>query len=126
MLALECDKSAGYVEITLDGGIDGAEYQAVVSAIDDALKLHDKLNLVGVLKDSGWVEWSVWPKDLVFHATHRNWMKHVAIVSDMGWVQPTMRLSAPFYAAEIKCFPLAQLDEARAWARTGSITRAAD
>jgi hypothetical protein len=126
MLALECDKSAGYVEITLDGSINGDEYQAVVTAIDDALKVHDKLNLVGVLKGFGLVEWSVWPKDLVFHATHRNWMRHVAIVSDMGWVEPTMRLFAPFYAAEIKCFPLAQLAQARAWARTGDVTHAAD
>lgn len=126
MLSLECDKSAGYVEITLDGGIGNDDYTAVVTAIDDALKSHDKLNLVGVLRGFGHVDWSVWPKDLVFHATHRNWMKHVAIVSDMGWVEPTMRVFAPFYAAEIRCFPLAKLDEARAWARTGSITRAAD
>jgi hypothetical protein len=126
MLALECDKSAGYVEITLDGGINAEEYQSVITAIDDALKTHDKLNLVGVLRDFGHVEWSVWPKDLVFHATHRDWMEHVAIVSDMGWVAPTMRIFAPFYAAEIRCFPAAQLDEARAWARTGSIKRAAD
>lgn len=126
MLIIECDKPAGYVEITLDGGINAEEYQSVITAIDDALKTHDKLNLVGVLRDFGHVEWSVWPKDLVFHATHRDWMKHVAIVSDMGWVAPTMRIFAPFYAAEIRCFPAAKLDEARAWARTGSITRAAD
>lgn len=126
MLALECDKSAGYFEITLDGAINGDEYQAVISGIDDALTVHDKLNLFGVLKDRGHADWSVWPKDLAFHVTHRNWMNHFAIVSDMGWVEPTMRLFAPFYAAEIKCFPLAKLDEARAWARTGSITCAAD
>lgn len=126
MLSVECDKAAGYVEITLDGALHGDEYSAVVAAIDAALKVHDKLNLVGALRGFGHVDWSVWPRDLVFHATHRNWMKHVAIVSDMGWVEPTMRIFAPFYAAEIQCFPLAKLDEARAWARTGSITRAAD
>lgn len=126
MLAVECDKAVGFAELTLDGAMTGDEYAAVINAIDDALQSHDKLNLVCVLRHFGPVDWSIWPKDLVFHATHRNWMKHVAIVSDMGWVEPTMRLFAPFYAAEIKCFPLARLDEARTWARTGSITRAAD
>ena len=126
MLTLECDNADGYVEITLDGGIKVEEYEAVVAAIDDALKSHEKLNLVGVLRGFGHIDWTVWPRDLIFHATHRNWMKRVAIVSDMGWVEPTMRLFAPLYAAEIRCFPLARHDEARAWARTGSITRAAD
>jgi hypothetical protein len=126
MLAVECDNASGFAELTLDGSVNGEEYSAVVAAIDEALKRHDKLNLVCVLRQWGAVDWSVWPRDLVFHATHRNWMKHVAIVSDMGWVEPTMRLLAPIYPAEIRCFALAQLDQARAWARTGSITRAAD
>lgn len=126
MLKLECDKATGYIEITLDGGIGAEEYEAVVEGIDEALKNHEKLNLVGVLRGFGHVDRSVWPRDLMFHATHRNWMEHVAIVSDMGWVEPTMRIFAPLYAAEIRCFSLAQLDEARAWARSGSLTRAAN
>lgn len=126
MLAVECDKAAGFAELTLDGAMTGDEYAKVISAIDDALQSHDKLNLVCVLRHFGPIDWSIWPKDLVFHATHRNWMKHVAIVSDMGWVEPTMKVFAPFYAAEIRCFPLAKLDEARAWACTGNVSRAAD
>lgn len=126
MLTVECDKAAGYVEITLDGALRAEDYAAVVTAIDDALTQHDKLNLVGVVLRFGPIDWSFWPQDMIFHATHRNWAKRVAIVSDMKAVAPTMRLFAPLYAAKIKCFALAELDEARAWARTGSITRSAD
>ena len=126
MLSVESDKAAGFVEIEVDGAINAGEYQTVISAIDEALKVHERLNLVGVLRGFGPVELSVWPRDLVFHVTHRNWMRHVAIVSDMAWVEPTMRIFAPFYAAKIQCFALARLDEARAWARTGNVSRAAD
>ena len=125
MLKFESDQ-AGFAELTLDGAMTGDEYAAVIAGVDEALKSHDKLNLVCVLKQFGHIDWSIWPKDLVFHATHRNWMKHVAIVSDMGWVEPTMRIFAPLYPAEIRCFPLSKLDEARAWARTGNVSRGAD
>ena len=126
MLKVECDKDAGFVEITLDGALQAEGYAAVVTAIDDALTQHDKLNLVGVVLRFGPIDWSIWPMDMFFHATHRNWTKRIAIVSDMDAVAPAMQMLAPFYAAKIKCFPLAKLDQARAWARTGSITRSAD
>lgn len=125
MLKIEADKSAGYAELTVDGGIDAAEYEAVISTIDDLLKTHDKLNVVGVVRDLGWVDMGVWPKDLVFHLTHRHWLDRFAMVSDSDWIGPLIHFFAPLYPAEIRTFELAQLDHAHDWARVGNVNRAA-
>jgi hypothetical protein len=126
MLKIETDKATGFAELTMDGGIDDAEYKAVIGAIDELLKTHDELNVVAVVRDLGWVDMGVWPKDLVFHLTHRHWLNHFAVVSDIGWFGSLMRFFVPLYpAAEFQTFTLAQLDEARRWAKVGNVSRAA-
>jgi hypothetical protein len=86
------------------------------------LTTHEKLNVIAVVRDLGWVDMGVWPKDLVFHLTHRNWLNHFALVSDIGWIGPLTRFFAPLYpAAAIRTFALAELDEARRWVKVGDV-----
>lgn len=125
MLRIETDASSGFAEITVDGGIERAEYEAVIAAIDELLKTHPKLNVVGVVHRLGWAGPDVWMKDLAFHLTHRNWLAHFALVSDTDWVAALTRFFAPLYPAEMRTFKLDQLDEARRWVRTGNVSRAA-
>ena len=126
MLKIEADKTTGFAEITLDGGIERAEYEAVIAAIEDLLQSHDRLNVVGVVHKFGWAGPDVWMKDLVFHLTHRNWLNHFALVSDNDWVGAVTKFFAPLYPSEIRTFKLTGLDEARKWARIGNISRSAD
>lgn len=126
MLKVEPDAAAGFLEITVDGTISRDEYEAVVTAVDELLKNHDKLNVVEVVRELGWIEPEVWWKDILFHLSHRNFLHRVAVVSDRGWVGPVTRLFAPLYPAAIRTFGEAELDEARRWARVGDVSRAAD
>lgn len=126
MLKIETDAAAGFLEMTVDGTISRDEYEAVVSAVEELLKTHDKLNVVEVVRELGWIEPEVWWKDILFHLSHRNFLHRVAVVSDRGWVGPVTRLFAPLYPAAIRTFAEAELDEARRWARVGDVTRAAD
>lgn len=126
MLKVETDAAAGFLEMTVDGTISRDEYEAVVSAVEELLKSHDKLNVVEVVRELGWIEPEVWWKDLLFHLSHRNFLHRVAVVSDRGWVGPVTRLFAPLYPAAIRTFAEAELDEARRWARVGDVRRAAD
>lgn len=125
MLKIETDAAVGLAELTVEGPVNRADYEQVVATIDDLLKQHDKLNVIEVVREMGWVDFDVWWKDLVFHLTHRNWLHRVAVVSDKGWVGPMTRFFAPLYPAEIRTFALDQLDEARQWARLGNVARAA-
>jgi hypothetical protein len=126
MLSLVKDAKAGYLELTIDGAINRADYEAAVAAVDELLKTHDKLNVVEVVRDIGWIDAEVWWKDLLFHLTHRNFIHRAAVVSDKGWVGPVTRMFAPLYPAAIRTFRMEELDEARAWAKLGDVGRAAD
>lgn len=125
MLSIRSTKSAGLIEITIDGPINRSDYEVVVGEVDELLKTHDKLNVIEVVREIGWVDFDVWWKDLVFHLTHRRWLNRVAVVSDKGWVGPLTRFFAPLYPAEIRTFPLSGLNEARNWAKLGNVTKAA-
>ena len=44
MLDIMIDDAAGYIELTVDGAIDRAGYEAAVTAIEALLKTHKKIN----------------------------------------------------------------------------------
>lgn len=126
MLKVDKDAKAGYLELTVDGVIHKADYEAAVAAVDELLKAHEQLNIVEVVRDIGWVEPQVWWKDLLFHLAHRNFIHRAAVVSDSGWVGPVTRLFAPFYPAAMRTFGLDQLEYARTWAKIGDHAKSAD
>lgn len=126
MLKVDSDAKAGYLELTVDGVIHKADFEAAVAAVDELLKTHEQLNVVEVVRDIGWIEPQVWWKDLLFHLAHRNFIHRAAVVSDSGWVGPVTRMFAPFYPAAIRTFGLDQLEYARTWARVGDVGKAAD
>ncbi|MBK7161709.1 MAG: STAS/SEC14 domain-containing protein [Sphingomonadales bacterium] len=96
MLKVDKDAKAGYLELTVDGVIHKADYEAAVAAVDELLKTHEQLNVVEVVRDIGWVEPQVWWKDLLFHLAHRNFIHRAAVVSDSGWVGPVTRFVRTF------------------------------
>lgn len=126
MFKVEKNTASGYLELTVDGVIHKADYEAAAAAVDELLKTHDKINVVEVVRDIGWVEPQVWWKDLLFHLAHRNFVHRAAVVSDSGWVGPVTRMFAPFYPAAIRTFAMDELDEARRWAKAGDVVMAAD
>ena len=125
MLTYEIDKASCFLEATVDGPIRKNEYVALSTEVDALLKTHDKFNFVAVVRSFGPFAPAVWWKDMIFRLTHRHWLNHAAVVSDPGWIGPVTRFFAPIYPAAIRAFPLSQLDEARAWARSGTMAETA-
>lgn len=117
MLDIAMDQEAGYLELTIDGPIETQDYRQAVDAVDLLMTRHKKIAVVEVIRTLGWVDPSIWWKDLAFHLTHHGFMRRAAIVSDHGWVGPLTNLVAPFYATEIRTFSLADLQTARDWVR---------
>jgi hypothetical protein len=117
MLSMTCDDDAGFIEVVVDGAITRADYEAVVTAVDQLLTRHRRIDFVEVVRRIGPIAPEVWWRDIVFHLHHRDFLHRAAVVSDSGWVGPLVRLFAPFYPAELRCFPEAALDAARRWAR---------
>lgn len=119
MLGVAMNEDLGYLELTVDGPIGRADYEAAVKAVDTLLERHSQIDVVEVVGHIGWVEAEVWWKDIVFHLHHRNFLRRVAVVSDRGWVGPVTRLFAPLYPCAIRSFAMAEIEEARRWAIEG-------
>jgi predicted DNA-binding transcriptional regulator len=117
MISVSSDAAAGVIEITVDGAIDRADYEKVVTAVDLLLETHKQIDVIEIVRDLGWLPPQVWWRDIVFHLTHRNFLRRAAIVSDRGWVGPIVRLFAPLYPSAMRFFPEAEIDAARAWVR---------
>lgn len=119
MLKVEADREAGYLELTVDGRIDKADYERAIEAIDALLETHKKIDVMEIVLDLGFIEPEVWWKDIVFHLSHHHFLRRVAVVSDSGWVGPLTRLFAPLYPAAIRTFSVGEIFEARRWVKEG-------
>ncbi|MFM8542197.1 MAG: STAS/SEC14 domain-containing protein [Chakrabartia sp.] len=117
MLTVTMDKDAGYLELTVDGPIDSTSYAKATEAVDALLTRHKKIDVVQVIRDLGWIDPSVWRKDLTFHMTHRDFIRHATIVSDSDWIESVSNLLAPLFPADVKSFKLADIEAARKWVR---------
>lgn len=119
MLKVDMDRKAGYLELTVDGRIEKADFERAVAAVDTLLKTHKKIDVLEAVLDVGFVEPDVWWKEIVFHLSHHNFLRRVAVVSDSGWVGPLTRLFAPLYPAFIRTYSMGEIFEARRWTKKG-------
>jgi hypothetical protein len=117
MITCTTDPTDGVVELTVEGGVTRADYDAVVAELDRAIAASGKLRLVEVIRDLGPIDSSVWWQDIKWAWTHVKHVARCAVVTDKGWIGPVTRAAGALIAAEIRVFPLAELDAARAWVR---------
>lgn len=57
---------------------------------------------------------AVWD-DQVFGFSHWRDFSHLALVTDHTWITTATAIFRPFFPADIRIFPLSQLDAAKAW-----------
>lgn len=119
MLDIKIDEVAGYIELTVDGAIDSAGYEAAVAAIEALLKTHDKINAVEVVRSFAGMEPSLWWRDLNYSFSRLDSFGRCAVVTDNGWMGPMARFFAAFLSVQVRTFDLKDLDAARAWAKDG-------
>jgi hypothetical protein len=117
MLSCEVDSASGVVELTVDGAITRADYEKVVAVFEAELARHYKLRVVETIRAIGHIDAAVWWQDVRWAFGHIGKFGHCAVVTDKGWVRSITRAVAALMPAEIRVFPLAALDEARAWVR---------
>jgi hypothetical protein len=117
MLELATDQEAGVIEITVDGDITRADFEAAVEAIEALLAKHDRVNAVEVIRRIGSMSPGLWWRDLNYSFSHLDKFGRCAVVTDKGWIGPLARFFAAFTRMEIRTFPPSELDAARFWAR---------
>ena len=119
MMDIKIDETAGYIELTVDGAIDKAGYEAAVAAIEALLKTHAKINAVEVVRSFAGMEPSLWWRDIGYGFSRLDAFGRCAVVTDNGWLGPMARFFAAFLSVELRTFDMKDLEAARSWARGG-------
>lgn len=117
MLEYLTDPTAGVVEFTVDGPVAKEDYDRVVAEMESAIDRFGKLRLVEIVRDIGAIDNAVWWPDLKWATEHIKDVARCAVVTDKGWLGAISRAAGALLPAEIRVFPLADVDETRAWVR---------
>jgi hypothetical protein len=107
------------VELTVDGKIDRASLDRVISQIDASIQRHGQLRVLEEVRSFRGMSPSAWWTDVKWGFGHMRCFTRAAVVSDKRWVRAWVsvarRLFKPFIRAEMRCFPASQLEAARQW-----------
>jgi hypothetical protein len=83
------------------------------------IERHGTVKVLEILRNMGWIDPSIWWKDTVWGLTHIRDFGRCAVVTDKGWVGPFAKAIGALMPAEVRVFPLDQVDAARGWLRDG-------
>ena len=110
------DSQARVVELTVSGKISHADFAAILPKMEAELA-RGPLSLVEVIDSFEGFDLSTIWDGMRFDLAHWSEFRRVAIVTDMTWFSPFMRMADALTHLQIREFKREQLDEARIWAR---------
>lgn len=110
----------GYLVCRASGTLTKADYDAALPEFENALALRDgPVRVLIALEDfRGWEIGALW-EELKFDVRHLDDFGRVAIVGDTKWEEWGIKLSKPFFSAEMRYFDLDHKDEAERWLDEG-------
>ncbi|MBT3139927.1 STAS/SEC14 domain-containing protein [Phaeobacter gallaeciensis] len=119
MIVVETQMDGALLEVEMSGHINQDDYtNTLVPAIETALGKVDALRMVVVLGEEfrGFDMGAVWA-DTQLGLTHWSGFDRLAIVSDVGWITTSIRLTAAFLPCPVQVFEVAEIETARRWIR---------
>jgi SpoIIAA-like len=116
MIAVLPDFPDGVVALRCAGQITRQDYeQAVIPKLEAALLRHQKLRMYCQVDSfSGMSPGALWD-DVKVGVEHLTRWERVAVVTDIDWISKATKLYAFLMPFEVRVFPLADAEKARAW-----------
>ena len=113
------DLPDGVVGFEASGRLNAEDYRDVVLPVLRRAYAGDEFRFVIVIPEfGGMTGGAVW-QDLKVGVEHLHAWKRIALVTDIDWVRHATELFGWMTPGEVEVFPLAQRDEAIAWAAGG-------
>lgn len=116
MIRVQEETDEKIIHFICEGKITHEDYEKVVIPI-----IEEKIEKVGSLKafcdvrKMTTMELKALWEDLKLGFKHLNDVDQMAVVGDMWWVAPAIKISNPFIHPKLKSFKEAEYDEAWAW-----------
>lgn len=117
MIDYKEDDSNQIVELTVEGQVTTADFDAMAQRLESFVKRHGSIRMLEVIKDFRGIEPTLFWRDMSFAFRHMRSFSRVAVVTDTTWIKLWTTMVAPFMACEIEQFGLDEIDKARAWLR---------
>lgn len=117
MLEVLEEMPEGIIAIAAKGRVTAADYdKTLIPLVEKALKQHRKVCLYYELgpEFSGIDVGAAW-KDFRIGVEHLPRWDRMAIVTDVEWIQHTMRIFRFLMPGHLRVFPISDAAEARAW-----------
>jgi hypothetical protein len=117
MLKITIEKENKIAILEPKGALSKEDFDNAVSIIDPFIEESGKLNGIVIYTESfpGWEDFAALSRHITFIKNHHKKIARLAFVIDTAVIDYTKAIAAPFVEAEIKVFPFAQFDEAKAW-----------
>jgi hypothetical protein len=112
------DPRAALVEIRIEGRVTRDELEEVATRVEAAIVKHGKLRLLEEVRGFSGIEPTALWEDLKFSLRHLKDFSRCAVVTDQNWIEWFARGANPFVACDIRCFPLAEIEQARTWLKS--------
>lgn len=112
------DDELGVIELKVAGRVAAADFEAVAAQMEAFFERHEKARLIEVIESFDGMDWSLLFDDLLFSLRHLSRFSHVAVVTELRWAERMANAAAVLLPAKLRVFPLADLEDARRWART--------
>ncbi len=103
------------VAIRVCGRLSDEDYAKFLPVLEALIKREGPVSLYVDMEDfEGWEPKAAWD-DLKFGVAHDVDFRRIAVVCDKKWIRWMIKLSAVFFAAEMRCFPVTEKQEAMDW-----------
>ena len=106
----------GVIGFEASGKIAAEDYRDVILPALERAAAAGEVRFVIVMRDFGGMSGGALWQDLKVGFEHLRAWKRIALVTDISWMRDLTSLFGWMTPGETKTFPLAQLDEAAAWA----------
>ncbi len=112
------------VEVHITGKLEKADYEYFVPEIERLIGKHGKINILFFLTEfEGWSAGALW-EEIKFDLKHLKDLKKIAMVGDRRWEEEALALLCrPFTSAEVKFFPVEEVNIARQWLIPGQMVQ---
>ena len=110
------DLPPGVVGFEISGTVHADDYRDVVLPALQRAYASDEFRFVIVIPEFGGITGGALWQDLKVGVEHLHAWKRIALVTDIDWMRHATTLFGWLTPGEVKVFPLAQRDEAIAWA----------
>ena len=117
MLYVTLDKEKQLAVLEPDGALSKEDFDNAVKLIDPFIEEEGKLNGIVIYTKSfpGWEDFAALSRHFTFIKNHHQKIRRLAFATDTAVMDFTKAIAAPFVDAQIKVFPYAQFEEAKAW-----------